>query len=69
MDLLGIELASLAPADQFLHVCYCRGLVETRSEGLADDGSSTDMIATDARVDLLEQLSSLFLGDTLLEDA
>jgi hypothetical protein len=65
--LLGEVLAPLAPSYKFLSIAQGCGLIESSSKSLADQRMRRRVIATDAFVDLLQDVLSFFSGNTLHE--
>jgi hypothetical protein len=65
--LLGEVLASLAPYDEFLGITQSCGPVESSSESFADQCAKRCVVATDAFVDLLQDVLAFFSGNTLHE--
>jgi hypothetical protein len=65
--LLGEVLAPLAPSDEFFGVAQSRALVESSSEGLAEQRARGRVVAADALVDLLQDVVAFLSGDTLHE--
>jgi hypothetical protein len=65
--LLGEVLALLAPSDKFLSIAQGCGPIESSSEGLVDQRARRRVVATDAFVDLLEDVLAFFSGNTLHE--
>jgi hypothetical protein len=67
MLFLGELLAPLAPSDEFLSIAQGCGPIESSSEGLADQPTGRRVVATDAFVDLLQDVLAFFSGDALHE--
>jgi hypothetical protein len=67
MLLLGEVLAPLAPFDEFFGVVLSRGPIESSSEGLADQRARGCVVATDAFVDLLQDVLAFLSGNALHE--
>jgi hypothetical protein len=67
MLLLGEVLAPLAPSDEFLRIAQSCGLVESSSEGLADQCTRRRVVAADAFMDLLQDVLAFFSGNALHE--
>jgi hypothetical protein len=65
--LLGEVLAPLAPSDEFLGTAQSCGPVESSLESLADQRARRRVVATDAFVDLLQNVFAFFPGKTLHE--
>jgi hypothetical protein len=67
MLLLGEVLAPLAPSDEFFSVAQSCRPVEGSSEVLADQRVRGRVVATDAFVDLLQDVFAFLSGNTLHE--
>jgi hypothetical protein len=67
MSLLGEVLTSLAPSDKFFGVAQSCGPVKSSPEGLADQRAGRRVVATDALVDLLQDVLAFLPRDTLHE--
>jgi hypothetical protein len=65
--LLGEVLAPLAPCDEFLSIAQGYGPVESSLEGLADQRALGRRVATDAFVDLLQDVLAFFSRNALHE--
>jgi hypothetical protein len=65
--LLGEVLAPLAPSDDFFSITQSYGLVESSSEGLAHQRAGRCMVATDAFVDLLQDVLAIFMRNAFHE--
>jgi hypothetical protein len=65
--LLGEVLTPLAPSDEFFGVVQSCGLVESLSEGLADQRTRGRVVAANALVDLLQDVLAFLFGNTLHE--
>jgi hypothetical protein len=61
--LLGEVLASLAPSDEFLGITQSCGPVESLSKSFADQCMRRHVVATDAFVDLIQDVLAFFSGD------
>jgi hypothetical protein len=57
----------LAPSDEFLITAQVCGPVESPSESLADQRARGCVVATDAFVDLLQDVLAFFSGNALHE--
>jgi hypothetical protein len=60
--LLDEVLAPLAPSDEFLSIAQSCGPVESSLKSLADQRAKRRMVATDAFVDILQDVLAFFLG-------
>ena len=69
MALVGKELASDAMLDKVLCVCSGCRPIKPCTEGLANKGPSCGMVTAEPSVNLVQELPSLFLGDTSLKDS
>jgi hypothetical protein len=67
MLLLGEVLAPLAPSDEFFGVAQSCGPIEGSSEGLVDQRAGGRVVATDAFVDLLQDVLAFLYGNALHE--
>jgi hypothetical protein len=67
MLLLGEVLTPVAPSDEFLSITQSCGPAESSSEGLADQCSRRRVVATNAFVDLLQDVLAFFSGNALHE--
>jgi hypothetical protein len=65
--LLGEVLAPLAPSDEFFGVTQSCGPIESSSESLADQRVRGRVVATDAFVDLLQDVLAFLSGNALHE--
>jgi hypothetical protein len=65
--LFGEVLTSLAPSDKFFGVAQSCRPVEGLPEGLADQRTRRRVVATDALVDLLQDVLAFLPGDALHE--
>src|SRR5215216_2576665 len=63
MDLLGVELTSLARLHQLCSVVECRGPVETVAECLAHKGARRGVVPTVSAMYVDQQLAALLPGD------
>jgi hypothetical protein len=54
--LLGEELTSLAPSDEFFSISQSCGLAEISSEGFAHQRTRRHVVVVDAHVDLLQDV-------------
>jgi hypothetical protein len=61
----GKKLTSITAPDEFLCIGHGRRLVETCSEGFADQGPRGSVIAASTTVNFMEQLNTYFASDTL----
>jgi hypothetical protein len=59
--LLDEVLAPLAPSDEFLSIAQSCGPVESSLKSLADQRAKRRMVATDAFVDILQDVLAFFL--------
>ena len=66
VSLPSVVLTPFAGAYNLLGVGYCSGLVEALSECVSNQGPWRSMVAADPSVDVAQQKSSLFAGDTEL---
>jgi hypothetical protein len=57
----------MAPSDEFLGIAQSCGLVESSSEGLADQRVRRRVIVADAFVDFFQDVLAFFLGNALHE--
>ena len=69
MALVGEELAFETTLDQVLCICSGRRPKETCTESLTYKGPSCGVVTAEASMDLDQELSSLFFGDTPLKDS
>jgi hypothetical protein len=65
--LLGEVLAPLAPSNEFHSITQGCGPIESSSESLAEQRARRRVIATDAFVDLLQDVLAFFPGNALHE--
>ena len=68
VSLSSVVLAPFAGAYDLLSVGYCSGLVKALSECVSNQGPWCGMVTADSTVDVAQQKSSLFTGDTELQD-
>ena len=68
MNLSSIVLTPFAGAYNLLGVGYCVGPVEALSECISSQGPWHGMVTAGPTVDVAQQKSSLFDGDTELQD-
>jgi len=68
VGLLGIELALVARTNTLDGITNGHWPVQTLSKGVADEGSRIRVVAASPRVQILEELLSLFHGDAALQD-
>ena len=69
MALIGKKLASDTALDEVLCICSGRGLEKTITEGLTYKGPSRGVVTTETSMNFGQELSSLFFGDTSLNDS
>jgi hypothetical protein len=58
-----MELKCLTGLDELYGVLQRCGLVEAVAEGFASEGALRGVVATLSRIDVIEELASLFRGD------
>ena len=66
MSLPSVVLAPFAGAYDLLGVGYCSGPVKALSECISNQGPRHGMVTVDPTVDVAQQKSSQFAGDTEL---
>ena len=69
MALIGEKLASDTTLGKVLCICSGRRQKETCTEGFTYKGPSRGVVTAETSMDFGQELSSLFFGDTSLEDS
>ena len=69
MALVGEELASNATLDKVMCICSGRRPIKPCTKGLANKGPSCGVVTAESGVNLGQELSPLFLGNTSLKNS
>ena len=68
MRLTGVELAALASLHDLCAVSYCNGPVKAMPKCVTHEGARRNLVATDASMDVADQLLALGDGDAPLQN-
>ena len=69
MALIGEKLASDTTLDKVLCICSGRRPKETCTKGFTYEGPIRGVVSGETSMDFVQELSSLFFGDTSLKDS